>query len=83
MQQHLDGLLAAMAGPGTRVTHRWAAAVAMTDSGLPVVRRVRGDAWAIGAYNGTGNIVGPALAAAVAERLVTGQSAALVPWLAP
>lgn len=83
VQQHLDGLLAAMAGRGTRVTHRWAAAVAMTDSGLPVVRRVRGDAWAIGAYNGTGNIVGPALAAAVAERLVTGQSAALAPWLAP
>ena len=56
------------------VTHRWAASVAYTADGLPVLEPVRDKVWAVGAYSGTGNIVG-ALSARAAVRLACGQSA--------
>ena len=55
------------------VTHRWAASVAYTTDGLPVLAEVRDQVWAVGAYSGTGNIVG-ALSARAAARLACGQS---------
>lgn len=55
------------------VTHRWAASVAYTPDGLPVLEQVRPRVWAAGAYCGTGNIVG-ALSARAAARLACGQS---------
>ena len=55
------------------VTHRWAASVAYTADGLPVLEQVRDKVWAVGAYSGTGNIVG-ALSARAAARLACGQS---------
>lgn len=55
------------------VTHRWAASVAYTQDGLPVLEQVRPRVWAAGAYCGTGNIVG-ALNARAAARLACGQS---------
>jgi len=54
------------------VTHRWAASVGYTPDGLPVLAEVRPRAWAVGGYNGTGNIVG-ALSARAAVRLACGQ----------
>jgi gamma-glutamylputrescine oxidase len=54
------------------VTHRWAASVAYTADGLPVLEQVRERIWAVGAYSGTGNIVG-ALSARAAARLACGQ----------
>ncbi|GIW24096.1 FAD-binding oxidoreductase [Meiothermus sp.] len=48
------------------ITHRWAASVAYTPSGLPIAEEVRPDVWAIGAYNGTGNVVGAMLGREVA-----------------
>ena len=55
------------------VTHRWAASVAYTADGLPVLEQVREGIWAVGAYSGTGNIVG-ALCARAAVRLACGQA---------
>jgi len=55
------------------VTHRWAASVAYTTDGLPVLEQVRPKVWAAGAYCGTGNIVG-ALNARAAVRLACGQT---------
>lgn len=53
------------------VTHRWAASVAYTTDGLPVMEQVREKMWAVGGYCGTGNIVG-ALTARAAARLACG-----------
>jgi glycine/D-amino acid oxidase-like deaminating enzyme len=50
------------------ITHRWAAGVAYTEDGLPVLEEVRPKIWAAGAYNGTGNIVGVLCARAAARR---------------
>ena len=63
------------------VTHRWAASVAYTQDGLPVLEEVRAKVWAVGAYCGTGNIVG-ALSARAAARLACGQASAWAELLA-
>lgn len=55
------------------VTHRWAASVGYTPDGLPVLEEVRPGVWALGGYNGTGNIVG-ALCGRAAARLATGKT---------
>ena len=56
------------------VTHRWAASVAYTKDGLPVLEEVAAKVWAVGAYSGTGNMVG-ALSARAAAVLACGQPA--------
>jgi glycine/D-amino acid oxidase-like deaminating enzyme len=58
------------------VTHRWAASVGYTPDGLPILEEVHPKTWAVGGYNGTGNIVG-ALTARAAVRLACGQAS---PW---
>ena len=50
------------------VTHRWAASVGYTADGLPVCEEVRPKIWAVGGYNGTGNIVGALCARAAAQQ---------------
>jgi glycine/D-amino acid oxidase-like deaminating enzyme len=55
------------------VTHRWAATSGYTDTGLPVIEEVRPRVWAIGGYNGTGNLVGAACGRAAAA-LASGRS---------
>jgi gamma-glutamylputrescine oxidase len=54
------------------ITHRWAAAVGYTEDGLPVVEETRPGVWAIGAYSGTGNVVGSLLGRGVARALLAG-----------
>lgn len=56
------------------ITHRWAASVGYTRSGRPVLAQPRPGVWAIGGYNGTGNLVGALYGRAVAQRAVLGQS---------
>ena len=56
------------------ITHRWAAPVGYTATGLPVLDEVRPKLWALGGYSGTGNVVG-ALLGRVAARLALGLSA--------
>ena len=49
------------------ITHRWAASVAYTDNELPIFEEVRDGVWAIGAYSGTGNVVGAVCGRGVAR----------------
>ena len=60
------------------ITHRWAALVAYTPDGLPVVEQVREGVWATGAYNGTGNVVGALCGRAVAQLAVSGRTELLL-----
>jgi len=54
------------------VTHRWAASVGYTPDALPILEEVSPRTWAVGGYNGTGNIVG-VLSARAAALLACGQ----------
>ncbi|MEM6671609.1 MAG: FAD-binding oxidoreductase [Planctomycetota bacterium] len=78
VQGLLDAFLRERIGTNAEVTHRWAATVAYTDGPLPVVAEPRPDVWAIGAYSGTGNLIG-ALAGRAAAALASAESAPLVP----
>lgn len=51
------------------ITHRWAASASFTANGMPVVEKLASDLWVIGAYNGTGNIVGALCGRAVAQQV--------------
>lgn len=73
VQHALDELLARL-GVRAPVTHRWAATVAYTPSGLPIFDEVRPGVWAIGAYSGTGNVVGAMCGRAVADCITRGSS---------
>jgi gamma-glutamylputrescine oxidase len=57
-----------------RVTHRWAATVGYTQTGLPILEQVRRGVWAIGAYSGTGNVIGALCGRAVADIILSGKS---------
>ena len=74
VQSALDRLLRERLNVLAPVTHRWAASVAYTQSGLPIIEQVRPRVWAIGAYSGTGNVVGALCARAAAELVVHGRS---------
>lgn len=56
------------------ITHRWAASVGYTEDSLPVMSEVQPNVWAIGGYNGTGNVVGALCGRAVVEKIATGKS---------
>ena len=56
------------------ITHRWAATVGYTQSGMPILEAVRPGVWAMGAYSGTGNVIGAVCGRAVAEAVLTGRS---------
>ena len=58
IQQRLDEFLRTHIGTQAPVTHRWAASVSYTHDGAPICEEVRDGVFAIGAYSGTGNIVG-------------------------
>lgn len=75
MQSRIETFLREQLRVTAPVTHRWAASVGYTKDGLPVCEEVRPKIWAVGGYNGTGNIVG-ALTARSAARSVCGQSCA-------
>ena len=54
-------------GVSAPVTHRWAASVAYTENELPIFEEARPGVWAIGAYSGTGNVVGAVCGRAAAR----------------
>lgn len=56
------------------VEHHWAAIVSYTASGLPIVREVQPGVWAVGAYCGTGNVVGALLARSAVDQCINGQN---------
>ncbi|HET9484144.1 MAG TPA: FAD-binding oxidoreductase [Xanthomonadales bacterium] len=57
------------------VTHRWAATVAFTRTGLPILERLASGVIAVGAYNGTGNTVGRLCGRAAADLALGGRPA--------
>ncbi len=75
VQSALEGFLRDSLGVQARISHRWAATVSYTREGiLPVLEEIEPGVWAMGAYNGTGNLVGPLCARAAVELAVTGRS---------
>lgn len=74
VQARLERFLREQLGVRAPITHRWAAPVGYTTSGLPVLREVRPRVWAIGGYSGTGNVIG-ALLGRLAARLALAQPA--------
>jgi glycine/D-amino acid oxidase-like deaminating enzyme len=70
VQEYLESLLRDRLAVAAPITHRWAASVAYARDGSPVLDEVRAGVWAIGAYSGTGNVMGALYGRAVA-RLVS------------
>ena len=73
MRDYLESKLADI-GVTAPVEHHWAAIVSYTDSGLPIVKEVQPGVWAVGAYCGTGNVVGALLARSVVDQCIAGHS---------
>ena len=67
IQRHIDRLVRERLGIRAAVTHRWAASVSYTTTGLPVLAEVRPGLWVIGGYSGTGNLLGTLAGRAVAR----------------
>lgn len=72
VQRHLETFLRDGLGVRAPITHRWAGAIGFTDDKLPVIWR--GAGWAVGGFNGTGNVLGAVCGRAVAQLAVTGTS---------
>lgn len=81
VQRALEHRLRHTLGVQAPITHRWAATVGYTASGLPVVGEVRPDVWAIGGYCGTGNVVGSLLGRGLAQWRVGGDDSLVRPFL--
>ena len=73
MRDYLEGKLEDL-GVTATVEHHWAAIVSYTKSGLPIVKEVQPGVWAVGAYCGTGNVVGALLARSVVDHCIDGQN---------
>ena len=74
VQAALTTLLREQLHVDAAVTHRWAATVGYTQTGLPILEQVRPRVWAVGAYSGTGNVIGALCGRAVAEIIARGRS---------
>jgi len=81
IQHALEHRLRDTLGVHAPITHRWAATVGYTASGLPVVSEVRPGVWAIGGYCGTGNVVGSLLGRGLARWRVGGDDSLVRPFL--
>lgn len=73
MRDYLENKLKEI-GVSALTEHHWAAIVSYTDSGLPIVKQVQQGVWAVGAYCGTGNVVGALLARSVVDQCIDGHS---------
>jgi glycine/D-amino acid oxidase-like deaminating enzyme len=78
LQRDLEAMVRAHTGVTAPVTHRWAGTVAFTPTLVPVAEEVRPGVLAIGAYSGTGNVIGALAGRAAAGWAVTGRL--VVPW---
>lgn len=65
VQRELERFLREHLGVQAAITHRWGAPVGYTPTGLPVIKQVRENVWALGGYSGTGNVIGALAARAV------------------
>lgn len=80
VQDCLECVLRERVGVHQPVIHRWAASVAYSREILPVLDEVRQGVWAVGGYNGTGNVLGALYGRMVAQVAVTGHSPLLRPF---
>ena len=62
VQDYLTEVLRRDVGSHAAVTHRWAGIVSYSDDDLPILEEVRPGVMAVGAYSGTGNVLGAAAA---------------------
>lgn len=76
VQDRLEGFLRRVLKVSAPITHRWAASVGYTSGVLPALRHVRPGVWAVGGYNGTGNLVGAVAGRAAAARALGEKSEA-------
>jgi glycine/D-amino acid oxidase-like deaminating enzyme len=67
LEQHLRDI-----GVTAEIEHRWAASVGYTEDLMPVFEELRPRVWAIGAYCGTGNVIG-AMCGRAAAGCVSGE----------
>jgi gamma-glutamylputrescine oxidase len=74
IQGMLESFLRHHIGVKAEITHRWAASVSYTENGMPVFREVRPQVWAIGAYSGTGNVIGALCGRGAAQMVAVGKS---------
>ncbi|MEQ1692962.1 MAG: FAD-binding oxidoreductase [Gemmatimonas sp.] len=74
VQAMLEDFLRTTLGVSAPITHRWAACAAYSDNGLPVLQQVRDGVYAIGAYSGTGNVIGALCGRAVVALAVDDDS---------
>jgi gamma-glutamylputrescine oxidase len=74
VQRALAALLRERLQVDAEITHRWAATVGYTQTGLPILEQVRPRVWAVGAYSGTGNVIGALCGRAVADIITRGRS---------
>lgn len=81
IQARLEAFLRERLKVRAPVTHRWAASVGYTPDSLPLLAEVRERTWAVGGYNGTGNITSM-LGGRAAARLACGLPAAWAEALA-
>lgn len=81
VQDYLTATLRERLRVRSDVTHRWAAVVAYTETGLPVFRSMGDGVYAMGAYSGTGNVVGALLGRGAAQLALTGRRDLLTPFL--
>jgi glycine/D-amino acid oxidase-like deaminating enzyme len=79
VQGYIEQVAARMAGEPVTPVRRWAASVGFTDDDRALCTLVDEGVIAIGGYNGTGNLVGPAAARAAVASVVDG--AMPPPWL--
>ncbi len=77
VQDAIEHLLRDRLGVTEPVTHRWAATVSYAEGGLPVAEEVRPRVWGVGAYSGTGNVIGAMLGRAVARGALSGRDSVL------
>lgn len=78
VQERLEDRLRRELQVDAPITHRWAASVSYTGSGLPIVEEVRPRVWGAGAYSGTGNLLGPVCARWAARMAVGDTTESLV-----
>ena len=74
LQAGLERLLREKIGSTQPITHRWAALVSYSNDEVPVLEEVRPGVIAIGAYSGTGNVVGALYGRIAAELAISGTS---------
>lgn len=80
VQDYLTRLLREKLGVKSEVTHRWAASVAFTDTGLPLIESLGGGVTVLGAYSGTGNLIGAVLGRGAAQLALRDDDALVAPF---